>query len=86
MFDEVLQSFFVLQAVVRNEEPELHPNIEETPVLIAGAGPAGLVAAATLARSGIGSLVVDSRPAPSRLPRANSINMAAMELFRSWGL
>jgi putative polyketide hydroxylase len=64
----------------------VHPNIEETPVLIAGAGPAGLVAAATLARNGVGSLVVDSRPAPSRLPRANSINMAAMELFRSWGL
>ena len=64
----------------------MHPSIEETPVLIAGAGPAGLVAAATLARNGVGSLVVDSRPAPSRLPRANAINMAAMELFRSWGL
>ena len=64
----------------------MHPKIEETPVLIAGAGPAGLVAAATLARNGIGSVVVDSRSAPSRLPRANSINMAAMELFRSWGL
>ena len=59
---------------------------EEVPVLVAGAGPAGLVAAATLAKYGVETLVVDTRPAPSRIPRANAINMSAMELFRSWGL
>jgi cation diffusion facilitator CzcD-associated flavoprotein CzcO len=37
----------------------------EVPVVIAGAGPAGLVAAITLARNGIGSPSATGRAAPS---------------------
>jgi putative polyketide hydroxylase len=56
------------------------------PVLIAGAGPAGLTAAITLARHGIESLVVERRREPSRLPRATAISTRSMELLRSFGL
>jgi putative polyketide hydroxylase len=57
-----------------------------TPVLIVGAGPAGLVAATTLARQGIAVLLVERRTGPSPIPRATGISTRSMELFRSWGL
>ncbi len=60
--------------------------IDETPVLIAGAGPAGLTAAIELARHGIESLLVERRPALSALPRATVISTRSMELLRAWGL
>jgi putative polyketide hydroxylase len=56
------------------------------PVLIVGAGPAGLTAAITLARHGVEALLVERRPSLSGLPRAASISTRTMELFRSWGL
>ncbi len=59
---------------------------ETTPVLVVGAGPAGLVAAITLARYGIPSLLVERRADSSSLPRATLINLRTMELVRSWGL
>src|SRR5687767_1682734 len=59
--------------------------MKSVPVLIAGAGPAGLVAAITLARHGVASLVVDKRTR-STLPRATSVSTRSMELIRSWGL
>jgi putative polyketide hydroxylase len=59
---------------------------ETTPVLIVGAGPAGLVAAITLARAGIETLVVERRTQVSDLPRATGVSTATMELLRSWGL
>ncbi len=46
------------------------------PVLIAGAGPAGLTAAVTLAREGVESLVVDRKRDLSDLPRATVISTA----------
>jgi putative polyketide hydroxylase len=58
----------------------------EVPVLIAGAGPAGLTAAIALARQGVESLLVERREDRSILPRATSISTRSMELFRSWGL
>ena len=58
----------------------------EHPVLIAGAGPAGLVTAITLARMGVGSLLVERRPGTSTLPRATAISTRTMELLRAWGL
>jgi putative polyketide hydroxylase len=56
------------------------------PVVIAGAGPAGLVTAVTLARNGVGSLLVERNPALSPLPRATGVSLRTMELLRSWGL
>ena len=61
-------------------------NHTESPVLIVGAGAAGLTAAATLAAAGISPLVVERRPEPSSLPRATSITTRSMEIFRGFGL
>lgn len=63
-------------------------NLDRTshPVVVVGAGPAGLVAAITLARSGVECLVVERRAVPSALPRATSVSLRTMELLRSWGL
>jgi putative polyketide hydroxylase len=61
-------------------------HIDRSPVVIAGAGPAGLVAAVTMARSGIGSLLVERNPGLSPLPRATAVSTRTMELLRSWGL
>jgi putative polyketide hydroxylase len=58
----------------------------DVPVVVAGAGPAGLVAAVTLARHGVGSLLVERNPALSPLPRATGVSLRTMELLRSWGL
>jgi 2-polyprenyl-6-methoxyphenol hydroxylase-like FAD-dependent oxidoreductase len=56
------------------------------PAVIVGAGPAGLVAAITLARQGIDCLLVDRHAAPAPLPRATVVSLRSMELLRSWGL
>src|SRR5829696_8792971 len=58
----------------------------EVPVLVVGAGPGGLAAAVTLARSGVECLLVDRRARPSALPRATVISTRSMELVRSWGV
>jgi putative polyketide hydroxylase len=64
----------------------MQSEVEEVPVLVAGAGPAGLVAAITLARHGIETLVIERRTRASDLPRATGVSTATMELLRSWGL
>jgi len=58
----------------------------QVPVVIVGAGPAGLVTAVTLARNGIRSLLVERNPGLSPLPRATAVSTRTMELLRSWGL
>jgi putative polyketide hydroxylase len=55
-------------------------------VLIVGAGPAGLVAAITLSRYGIPTLLVEKRTELSTLSRATVISTRSMEIFRAWGL
>jgi putative polyketide hydroxylase len=55
-------------------------------VLIVGAGPGGLVAALTLARYGIGVLVIDKRSTLSGLSRSLVMSTRGMELMRRFGL
>ena len=59
---------------------------QQLPVLIAGAGPAGLAAAISLARLGVETTLVERRAELSSLPRATAVSLRSMELFRSWGL
>src|SRR5688500_16047818 len=56
------------------------------PVVVVGAGPAGLTAAVSLAQHGIEVLLVERRLAGSELPRATVLGVRNMEMLRSWGL
>ena len=63
-----------------------HEFTTDVPVLVAGAGPAGLLTAIALARHGVECLLVERRPDLSSLPRATSVSTRSMELLRSLGL
>ncbi len=58
----------------------------EVPVLIVGAGPAGLATALALGRYGVECLLVERRHEPSSHPRATVVSTRSMELVRSFGL
>ena len=64
----------------------LHPPAD-VPVAVVGAGPAGLMAAITLARQGVECVVLDRRADRSRAaPRATVVSLRNMEHMRAWGL
>ena len=60
--------------------------IEEVPVVVVGAGPAGLAAAIALGRLGVETMLVERRAELSSLPRATAVSLRSMELIRSWGV
>lgn len=55
-------------------------------VLIVGAGPTGLMAAALLQRSGVKVRIVDKRAGPATESRAFAVQARTVELFQSLGL
>jgi 2-polyprenyl-6-methoxyphenol hydroxylase-like FAD-dependent oxidoreductase len=57
-----------------------------TPVLVVGAGPAGLVTSLTLAHHGVPSLLVEKHAGTSIYPRATGISVRTMEIFRGLGV
>jgi putative polyketide hydroxylase len=56
------------------------------PVLVVGAGPAGLATAIELTRHDVPCLLVERRTALSSHPRATGLSLRSMELVRAWGL
>jgi putative polyketide hydroxylase len=67
--------------MARHDQPPSH-----VPVLIVGAGPAGLTTALLLDQHQIPSLVVERRAGVSPLPRATGVNVRTMEIFRGLGI
>lgn len=56
------------------------------PVLIVGAGAAGLSTSALLAKHGVHSLVVEKRPEIFRYPKARNLSFRTLEILRGLGL
>jgi len=59
---------------------------QRTPVLIVGAGGAGLSLSLLLHQQGIASVLVERRPDVSWYPRARNLNFRTLEVFRGLGL
>ena len=59
---------------------------ERVPVLIVGAGGAGLSLSLLLRQQGIGSVLVEQRADASWYPRARNLNFRTLEVFRGLGL
>ena len=59
---------------------------EQVPVLIVGAGGAGLSLSLLLRQQGIRSLLIERRTDVSWYPRARTLNFRTMEVFRALGL
>ena len=55
------------------------------PVLIVGAGPAGLTASLALRRYGIDHLLVEQHPGTAHTPRAHITNQRTAEVLRDLG-
>jgi 2,4-dichlorophenol 6-monooxygenase len=62
------------------------PEAVEVPVLIVGAGPAGLALSVALARYGVGHLVIERHRGTAHTPRAHIINQRTIEIFRHLGI
>src|SRR5215831_15807538 len=59
---------------------------QHIPVLIVGAGGAGLSLSLLLCQQGIASALVERRPDVSWYPRARNLNFRTLEVFRGLGL
>src|SRR3954454_25395724 len=59
---------------------------DDVPVLVVGAGPAGLAAALGRGRRQVPALLVERRATLSSHPRATVLSLRSMELMRAWGL
>ncbi|KAJ5173253.1 hypothetical protein N7492_005846 [Penicillium capsulatum] len=61
-------------------------NRVQTDVLIVGAGPAGLMAAAWMAQMGVRTTIVDQKPYHTRCGRADGLESRTLEILDSFGL
>ncbi|MGW9262795.1 FAD-dependent monooxygenase [Gordonia terrae] len=66
------------------EEHTLPPDVD-APVLIAGAGPVGMVLALELAMHQVNSVLVERNPDTTTFPKMDLTNVRSMELMRRWG-
>ncbi|WP_217575031.1 FAD-dependent monooxygenase [Streptomyces sp. GbtcB7] len=58
----------------------------EVPVLIVGAGPAGLATSKLLSGHGVRHLLVEKYPGTAHTPRAHIVNQRTVEIFRHMGI
>ena len=58
----------------------------DIPVVIAGAGPVGLLTSILLSRQGIRNLVLEKRERINALPRARGINVRSVEILTNLDL
>src|SRR5271155_5514961 len=58
----------------------------DTPVLIAGAGPAGLVTSLLLSDYGVPHVLLEKYEGMAHIPRAHLVNQRTCEIFRELGL
>src|SRR5438270_12965562 len=56
------------------------------PVLIVGAGPAGLATSLLLSRYGVAHMLVERYPGTAHTPRAEIVNQRTVEIFRHMGI
>ena len=66
--------------------PENYNEPIDTEVLIAGAGPVGLVLAIDHGQKGVRCTLVERKPAPQFLPKMERCNARTMEIFRRMGI
>jgi len=59
---------------------------QHTKVLIAGAGPSGLMMAAQLLRYGIQPVIVDSKQGPTNQSKALAVQARSLEIYRQMGI
>ncbi|KAI9370878.1 FAD binding domain protein [Aspergillus egyptiacus] len=58
----------------------------QTDVLIVGAGPSGLMAAAWMARMGVNTMIIDQKSHQTRCGRADGLESRTLEILDSFGL
>src|ERR1700684_1039476 len=73
---------------LRRRQPMTIPGSStiEVPVLIVGAGAAGLALSAALSRYGVGHLLVERHRGTAHTPRAHIINQRTVEILRHVGI
>lgn len=58
----------------------------DTPVLVIGAGPAGMLLALQLARNGVRSMLIERNLTTTKWPKMDVTNCRSMELFNRLGI